>query len=168
MGFFDLFIGKEEEVFINSLHEEFSKHFPNMPENRIITLACLAGLLARVAYVDFEVHEHEVEHMEDALIKWVAITREEAHFVAQYAVTEMKNLSGLDNRKFCTPLLDILSTDERYQVLISLFELAAADGIVEIAETNEISYIAKSLVLENKYFISAKAKVREHLGALKK
>lgn len=167
MGFFDLFVGKEEKVFINSLHSKFTEHFPQMPENRIITLACLSGLLARVAYVDFEIHDDEFSHMKDALIHWVQLTDEEASFVAEIAISEIKSLSSLDNRKFCTPLVDILSVDERYHILETLFELAASDGIVEQAETNEISYISKSLVLEHKYFVAAKAKVKEFLATLK-
>ena len=167
MGFFDLFIGKEEKVYINGLHQKFTEHFPDLPEDRIIILACLSGLLARVAYVDFEIHEDEVAHMEKALTHWLKVSADEAKFVAQTAVDEIKSLSGLDNRKFCTPLVDLLSVDERYHVLETLFELAATDGIVEMAETNEISYIAKSLVLEHKYFVAAKATVKDYLASLK-
>jgi len=167
MGFFDLFVGKEEKVYINELHKKFSEHFPNLPENRTILLTCLSGLLAQVAYVDFEVHEDEINHMENALTHWIKVSKEEAQFVAEVSVQEIKSLASFDNRKFCTPLVDILSVDERYHILETLFELAASDGVVEMAESNEISYISKSLVLEHKYFIAAKAKVREYLATLK-
>lgn len=166
MGFFDLFTGKEERVFINELHREFSEHFPHFEENRIIVLSCLSGLLARVAYVDFTIHEDEQKHIESALRHWINLTEDEAKFTAKVAVDQMKKLSGLDTRKFCTPLVEILSVTERYHILEALFELAASDGTVENAETNEISFISKSLVLERKYFLAAKAKVKEFLGSL--
>lgn len=167
MGFFDLFKAKEEREFINDLHRKFSEHFPKMDENRVTALTCISGLLAKVAYVDFQVHPDEVENMKKALIHWSKLTEEEAQFVAEIAVTEIKSLSSHDNRKYCKPLVEIFSVDERFEVLETLFELAASDGIVELAESNEINYISKALVLEHKYFVAAKAQVREFLATLK-
>jgi uncharacterized tellurite resistance protein B-like protein len=167
MGFFDLFTIKEEKTFINSLHEKFHQHFPNASEEKLVIMSCLAGLMARVAYIDFEVQDIERTNMELALKHWMELKDDEAKVLADIAITEMKALSGLDTRKFCTPLVDLLNVNERFKVLEALFQVAAADGDVDNAESNEISYISKSLVLENKYFLSARAQVKDFLTSLK-
>ncbi len=165
--FLDFFKVKEEKVFINSLHDKFAKHFENETEENLVLFSCLAGLLARVAYVDFKVTDEERNHIVEATTHWMKIDNEKAQFLAQVAEKEMKKLSGLDTRKYCTPLIEYFSIDRRFEILETLFELAASDGEVTMDESNEISYIAKGLNLENKYFIAARAQVKEYLATLK-
>ena len=168
MGLFDLFTVKEDKKYINQLHERFAEDFPNYPQERLIMLSCLAGIMARVAYVDFEIDKNEVAHIEKSLCHWMKLSRTEAHSVGEIAVEQMKQLCGMDTRKFCTPLNDLLSIEERFHILESLFELAASDGIVENSEANEIDYISKALLLEHKYFVTAKSQVKEYLASLRK
>ena len=141
-------------------------HFENESEENLILYSCLAGLLARVAHVDFDVKDDEKDHMKSALVHWLKIDEKKAELLTQIALEELQSLIGLDTRKFCTPLVETTDVNTRFEVIEALFELAASDGGVSNDESNEISYISKALNLENKYFISARANVKEYLDSL--
>lgn len=142
------------------------ENFPQMNEERKIILSCLSGLLARVAYSDLEITKREETEMNRILCELSGLSEEEARHITQYSLRKMKELSGLDTRSYCKPLVEILTQSERYQILKALFAIAAADGEVDNVESNEISYIANALVLEKKYFLSAQADVKEYLKTL--
>lgn len=167
MRFFDIFKTHKSDDFANRIHQKISKEFTHFTENKMIIMACLSGLLARVAYVDFNVSSEEKGHITHSLIQWLSLSKQEAEVIADIAIEEMSELSGLDSRIYCTPLVDLLDVDTRYHILETLFELAASDGEVLNNEINEIQFISNSLVLEKKYFLAAQATVKEYLNSLK-
>lgn len=163
-----LFPVAKETPYVNTLHEKIDSLFPNRSEKEKISLACIAGLSARVAYVDFEIHPKEREQLSKGLSHWVKLEAEDAKKLTELTFGHMTELAGLDARDYCTPLIEILSIDERFEVLKSLFQMAASDGVVNVHEANEIRYISRGMLLEQKYFLSAQVTVIEHLGALLK
>lgn len=167
MKFFDIFKNQKNEVFANRIQQKIGQKFSHFSEDKMIIIACLSGLMARVAYVDFNVCAKEKDTILGCLKHWLSLSPEEAEVVATIAIEEMTELSGLDSRIYCTPLVELLDVDTRYHILETLFELAASDGSVGNNEANEIQFIANSLVLEKKYFISAQATVKEYLNVLK-
>ena len=87
--------------------------------------------------------------------------------LANMAITHIKDMAGLDNHLYVHPLREILSQDERYKVLQSLFLVAASDGNVDNLESEEIRIICKGLELSNQHFTVARAEVAKYIGALK-
>jgi hypothetical protein len=61
---------KDEVQKYNKLYSSLQIEFPNLVEKELIITSCIAGLLARVAYVDFHLASEEVEKMDDILKKW--------------------------------------------------------------------------------------------------
>jgi uncharacterized tellurite resistance protein B-like protein len=120
-----------------------------------------------VAFTDMEIHEKEVTNIKSSIEEWTDLNSEEAAAITTLAISEVKDLAGLENHKYCHPLNDILSTQQKYGLLKSLFAIAAADGNVDNNEAEEIRVIATGLLLEHKHFISAKATILDKLGALK-
>lgn len=167
MSFWDLFKSQDKTPHLNNLHEKLIDNFPDSEEDELVFLACLAGLMARVAHVDFNVSETEIEQMKSALMKWVKLDGQKALIITKMAIKEMKEFQGLDTRDYCRPLVDRCNIDQRYEVLITLFSIAASDGSVDINESNEIHYISNSLNLEKKHFIAARATIMESLKSLK-
>lgn len=168
MGFLDIFsTQKQEDTFANRLHKKVSILLPLADENELTLVACVAGLLARVAYIDFEIHEGEVEVMRTTLKKWSQLPDLDIEAIVSLALDEIKDLSGLENHKYCAPLNNILSENQRYAILQSLFAVAAGDGRVEHNESEEIRVVAHGLLLEHPQYIAARATVLEKLAALK-
>lgn len=167
MSFWDIFTGKTESKSISKLQSSILEKFPSYSEEKRILLTCLAGLCARVAYVDFEICPKEKDATVASLKKWMELNNQEAEFVATHALDEVKELSGIEPRKYCTALNDFLDNTQKLHVLETLFQVSAADGNVEQHESEEIRIITTGLLLEHKHFIAARATVAEYIGALK-
>ncbi|EQC48147.1 tellurite resistance protein TerB [Bacteriovorax sp. BSW11_IV] len=167
MAFWDIFKVNNKPSAVNSLHETLRAQFPDNEEKHLILLACLAGLMSKVIYADFKVSDAEKSTMISSLKTWFALSDEKAETVASLAITDMQEHLGLDTRAYCTPLVEMYDVNTRYNILKVLFHLAASCNGVDNEESNEINYIAKALVLEQKHFVAAKATVKDSLNALK-
>lgn len=171
MGFWDLFSNKNdsrEEKKHSSLHYELQAQFPNLEENELVKITCIAGLLARVAYVDFELDPSEEANMKEALGEVTSFTTDQIESIVAISIKHIKELAGLENHKYVYSLKEVLDQNARYEIVEALFYLAAADGVVENVESEEIRLIVKGLDLGDKHFLAARAKVSSKLGALKK
>lgn len=165
--FWDLFkkkkdSGKEQ----SSLYFKLKNRYPELEEEELIKLTCIAGLLARVAYVDFDLDENEREHMNIVLNEWSNFTEEQVKSIVDISIEHIKELAGLENHLYVYRLKEILDRDTRYALVESLFALAASDGVVENIESEEIRLIVKGFDLSDKHFLVARAKVSDKLKAL--
>ncbi len=168
MSFWDLFKSSNQKGgHLSGLHEKIKSLLPNSTEDEQILVACVAGLFARVIYIDFEVHKNEIVKMKDALDHWTNLPEKDINAIVEVSIQEIKDLAGLENHKYAKPLSEILPKDQRYGLLESIFQIAASDGTVDEKESEEIRVIATGLLLEHKHFISARASVMEYLGALR-
>lgn len=169
MKFWDIFNSsvKETTGHTSRLHQKISELLPEENEDELIKCACVAGLLASVAFIDFEIHENEEEFMKKSLLDWTNLTPLEVDAISKVAIDEIKELSGLENHLYCKPLNELMDNDEKYGVLESLFAMAACDHEVSHKESEEIRVIYMGLHLEHKHFVSARATVLDKLMALK-
>lgn len=169
MGFFDFFknINNNEQKVLSQLHYDLEEVLGEIEEKDHIKISCYAGLLARLAKVDFHVSEHEHSYMKKALTTFASMEEKVASAVVEVALRNIDDLGGLENHLYVHPLRDIMSADEKYKLLTSLFALAASDGLVENIESEEIRTVCKGLDLSHEHFIAARATVLKNLGALK-
>ena len=169
MAFWDIFKTKKaDSEDISTIHLKIKKLLPEENEDKLIKTACISGLLARVATIDFEVHKNEMDQMINSLTRWGDLNEADAENVVKIALEEINDLAGLENHKYCHPLNEIMKAEERYSLLKALFSIAASDGSVDESESEEIRVICMSLRLQHKDFISARASVLNSLRALKK
>ena len=167
MSFWYLFKYEEKTPHLSTLHKRIIEELPDKTENTYILITCLAGLLARVAYVDLDIQDKEEKVMQEILQRRTTLTSSEAQWVTRLALEEIKELVGVENREYCNALNELLTTDQKQMILLSLFEIAAGDEIVDSAEVDQIRNISKALLLEHHHFLAAKATIIESLGALK-
>jgi len=153
--------------FSSQLHEKLFKRLPSHSEDNILIITCMAGLLARVAFIDFDFDERERKVMLESLEKIDDVTIEEANVIVDIAIEEIKSLSGLENHLYCYPISENLSLEKRYGIIQALFNLAASDDGVSEKESEEIRQINNGLLLEHKHFIAARAMVLDKLDSLK-
>lgn len=168
LGFWNLFKTKESgEEHKSSLQIALEKQLPGQIDSDYIKLACISGLMTRVANVDLQIDAQEEVAMQKALASWSPLNAHEIKSVIHLAKNHSEQLSGLENHMFCSPLIDLLSSDERYKLLTTLFAIAASSEGVSNYESEEIRQITKALALSHQHFISARATVLEALNALK-
>ena len=169
MGFFDFF-ENESDMDVqryNSLFLQLTKKFPTIEEDELLIMSCIAGLFARVAYVDFELDQMEMEQMKKLISNWHFSNKIDSEITASLAVENIKEMAGLENHLFIEPLKENTEKDDRFTIVKSLFLIAAADGSVDNIESEEIRRINKGLELSNEHFIAARAEVSEYLRVLK-
>jgi uncharacterized tellurite resistance protein B-like protein len=169
MSFWNLFKNDEETTKTEShLQLKIRELLPYAEDETLITVACVAGLMARVAFSDLEIDPKEVEQMNQSLGDFAILNADQTKAAVQIALQEVRALCGIENHMYTDPLSTMLTNEQRYALLKSLFKIAASDGKAEQVESEEIRLICKGLLLENKHFIAARATVAESLEALKK
>lgn len=169
MGFYDFFRTGERESTVKQYSELFStlkNEFPSVEEEKLMTASCIAGLFARVAYVDFDLDSKELKKME-ALIKTWNFFGIESETISKIAIEHIREMAGLENHLYVKPLNTLLDKDERFNIVKALFLIAASDGSVDNVESEEIRLINKGLELSVQHFIAARAEVVEYLKTLK-
>jgi uncharacterized tellurite resistance protein B-like protein len=170
MSFWDIFSNTNSTDAVkkhSSLHYEVKEMFPNLSEEELIKTTCLAGLFARVAYVDFSLEKSEITHMKKALKEMTDFNDEEIANIVTLANKHIKELAGLENHKFVYSLKEVMDQGERYKIVEALFYIAASDGTVANDESEEIRIINKGFDLSDRHFAAARAKVSDKLGALR-
>lgn len=168
MSFWDLFKKDTPEDSNSRLYRKLLDLLPGQDEQKLIYTACVSGLLARIIHIDLKVHEQEIIAFKNILKRYYPSDEKTRSAIVELALNEVKELVDLENQKYSRPLNEFLSEREKYQILQMLFEVSAADGIVENIESEEIRLISKSLLLTDQHFLSARAEVKDKLGAAKK
>ena len=169
MAIWDLFKGQSDRVEEqqSSLYNELKQQLPDSSEEELVKVACVAGLLARVAYVDFVITENEVQHIQTVLTEWTDFSEQLVQVIAQVSLNHIKELAGLENHLYVRHLKPIMDQNTRYKLIEALFALAASDGVVENIESEEIRIIVKGFDLSDQHFLAARATVADKLAALK-
>ena len=170
MTFWDFF-GKSERDnnfrHLSAIEKRLSAEFPDLSEKKLAEIASVAGLLARVAYVDLNIEDSEKLNIQQSIEKWFNSDQSYAKKITDLTCEETKTLAGTENHLYANYLRDCLTKDQRYSVLLMLFSVAASDGEADNLESEEIRVITKGLGLEHQHFISARASVKEYLVSLK-
>lgn len=168
MDFFKLFKNEDENQVkkYSELYAQLETEFPGMNEDILVISSCIAGLMARVAYVDFHIAPEEISQIEKSFSEWKIHENFDSNLVTQMAIKHINEMAGLENHLYVHPLKEHLSKEERYKVIQTLFLVAASDGNVESLESEEIRIICKGLELSGQHFIAARAEVANYLGAL--
>jgi uncharacterized tellurite resistance protein B-like protein len=126
----------------------------DIPEDDLKKLSLTGGLMARVANIDRKTTSAEIGAMIQAMRQGWKISADAAAFVAEVAVSASS--LEVDYFRMTREFFTCTTNDERVQLLDILFAVAAADGEISLAETEEIRRIASGLKLTHKQFINAK------------
>lgn len=166
MSFWQKFSNSKEDK-QSSLEKKLKERFSSFSEERLIKLASISGLLAAVAFADLVVEDEEAKAIQKALGEWSTLSDEDCTSVSTIAQNYAKELVDLENHLYTNSLNELLSRDEKYYLIESLFEVAASDGNISGVEAEQIRSISKLLQLSSNLFLAARAKFSDKLGALK-
>lgn len=126
----------------------------DLPEDDIRKLCLTGGLLARVAHVDRDFTQAELDWMEKVLQEKWQINQQAADLIVDIASTDIAN--AVDYYRLSRQFFECTTEAERIKFTEALFTIAAQDGQVSYDETEEIRTIAYVLKLTHKQFIDAK------------
>ena len=156
-----------QEEPLSSIHRRLQGELGELAEEDHVGIACLAGLLARVAFVDINISSEEFQSMVKSLTEMTSYSASVAQKIALIAKEEAQELVDHEFHLYIRPLNEIFTVKQKENTLRLLFQVAAADGKVENLESEEIRRIAKELRLSHKQFVQAKLTVRDQIEALK-
>ena len=119
----------------------------------------LAGavLLMEIAQSDFELDDREVTAVESALADQFQLDQAQAHALFEEARAEHADSTSL--QPYVAVLNEHCSRQEKRELLLSLWQVAHADGVLHSHEEHMMRRIADLLFLPHADFIQAKLKV---------
>jgi len=126
----------------------------DLPEDDIRKLCLTGGLLARVAHVDHDIDQAEMDWMTKVLQEKWQINQQAADLIVDIATTDIAD--DVDYYLLSRRFFESTTETERIKFTEALFTIAAQDGQVSHDETEEIRTIAYVLKLTHKQFIDAK------------
>ena len=130
-------------------------------EGQLRKLSLAGGLMARIASVDQQVLDSELQSIQRALQTHWGLPPGEAALVADVAVSEISK--GLDYFRLSRQFFECTTEAERVGFLDVLFAVTTADGRASYNEIEEIRTVANGLKLTHEQFITAKLKVPAEL-----
>lgn len=161
------FQNNNEEV-SQHLTDVFTQEFPEMDNHLLDHIASLVGLMSRVAFADSDFSITEQAFIKTNLTNFFQLEEKVIDKILEITMAEYQNFLGLDNQLMTKFFKQNYSNEKRYQLLEFLFTLGAIDSRVDQSESEELRLIAQGLDLSPQHFLAARAKVKEHISALKK
>lgn len=125
-----------------------------LTDSQIRKLCLAAGLMARIAGVDFTVSQEETAVMGEVLESMWGLSKDQAKLVAE--ISHHRVFRGLDGVRLVKGFNDHTTVPERREFLNCLFAVANAADQTSFDEIEEIRSIAKGMELSHQDFIDAK------------
>ena len=129
-------------------------------------LAGFAYVLARVAHADMRMEESERSEMQRALEALGGLPAAEAALAVEIAEREAGHLGGSENYLVTREFRRISSREQRVALMECLYAVAASDGSISTAESNEIVKIAEELGFSRGEAIALRGAWKEHLAEI--
>ena len=100
---FKALLGKkngEKRKLATELENKLGKFFPDGDEGKMTTIACISGLMAKVAWCDWDVHGKEVEHIKKSLGHWTELPQRDIDAIVSIALEHTEELAGVEGYRY--------------------------------------------------------------------
>jgi uncharacterized tellurite resistance protein B-like protein len=152
-------------MIVNTIKEFFTSRISPAdsiePTEHAVHLAA-AALLLEVSRADFEIGEHELAVIADALKNHFAFSDEEVQELLKLGLAKEKEAVSMHS--FLRLINDHFTPEQKRQILEDMWRVAFADGRLDKYEEGRIRKIADLLYLPHKDFIRTKLRVRAAPG----
>ena len=147
------------------LHDVLAEHLPHEDPDTRRLVAAIAGLLAAIADADGVYEPSEERTIRDELRRVHVLTDGGVEAVLSLLRTHLRAL-GRDDLAHAAVVRELLDRDGRLEVLDTLLEVAAADGVIATSETNLLRRLATALGLTQADYTALQSRHRDKLGVL--
>lgn len=139
---------------------------PEADNETVRVVTCIAGLLGAVAYADRDYSAVEEKRVRLELGRIHGMQREGIDAVAEALRRHIVEVSTVQVPRYCRALVELADRELRTDVLEVLLEVAAADGVISLAETNLLRQVTTALGLTQDDYNAAQARHRDKLAVL--
>jgi len=137
-------------------------------EETVRIVVALAGLLGTVAYADRHFALEEEQRIRQELERVEALTPAGVDAVCAALRVHIVEISTIEAPFYARELLAVVDRDFRLQVLDTLVDLAAADNVITVPETNVLRLTATALGLTQDDYNASQMRHRDKLKVLKR
>jgi uncharacterized tellurite resistance protein B-like protein len=138
----------------------------NLGPERASFLAAFAYILARVAHVDMEVDDTEVQQMRESLLCQAELEPREAELVVEIALCQADERGGGDDYLVTREFRRLTDKPGRVRLMRALLAVAAADETITGSESTEIHSIGEELGLTRPEINGLRSEWRDNLAEL--
>lgn len=142
-------------------------HLPDEDTATHSVIAAVAGLVACVAYADGVYHPDEKREVARLLGRVHGLPPAGAQAISALLDDRIAELARAEMHAHARAMKEGTEPEARLEVLDVLLDLAAADGVVSVQETELLRRIAKSLGLSSDEYNAAQARHRDKLSVLR-
>jgi uncharacterized tellurite resistance protein B-like protein len=168
--FFKWLLG-EAEARTPTASEELRKlvahSMPEADAQQAAIIGAVAGLLATVAYTDRKYAEAEREQVADALSRMHAVSPQALGAIEELLGERLAELSHEPLQTYTRVLYEGLERGARLEIFEVLMDLAAADEVLDMEETNLLRRIARAIGLSDPEYTASQERHRKRLSVLK-
>lgn len=140
---------------------------PDADAQQAALIGALAGLLATVAYADRKYTGAEREQISDALTRVHQLDPGALGAIEELLAEQVTELAHEPLQTYTRVLYEGMEREGRLEVLEVLMDLAAADEVLSMDETNLLRRIATAIGLSDQEYNASQERHRQRLSVLK-
>ena len=133
----------------------------NLPDDKLYFICLFGALMADVANIDGNFDESEKKALKKVLSNHFDFKGKELKILFE-VILELVN-HGFDFHEVTTELNNLMTYNEKINLLNCMFAIGGADGELSYEETEEIRRITKAMRIPHKVFIESKMKILSRL-----
>lgn len=159
--------GSPESTRARELYQAVGDTLADGDDTHIRIVASVAALLLCVAYADSDYAPEEEQLLRDTLGRIQGLDAFGVEAIAKVLRDHTVIIVSAEASSYARELLELTDDDFRLQLLDVLVDLAAADRVITVAETNMLREITRALGLEQGAYNASQARHRDKLAVLK-
>jgi uncharacterized tellurite resistance protein B-like protein len=136
-------------------------------DDTVRIVAAIAGLLGQIAYADHRFDEAEEARIRLELGRIHGLAPGGVDAICRVLRAHIAEVAAVESPWHARALRDLADRELRLQVLDLLVEVAAADDVICLAETNLLRHAASTLGLDQDDYNRAQARHRDKLRVLR-
>jgi uncharacterized tellurite resistance protein B-like protein len=140
---------------------------PDVDDDTIRVVVAMTGLLGAIAYADRDYSDAEESRVRKELSRVHGMTNAGIDAICTALRRHIVEISTVQAPRYCRDILELGDRELRYEVLEVLVEVAAADGVITLQETNLLRQTTTALGLTQLDYNEVQQKHRQKLSVLK-
>ena len=149
------------------LAQTVREQMPGADDDAVRLVSAVAGLLACVAYADREFSDDERQELCEHVGRLPDLSKEGVNAICELIGREILDVTAVAFHTYTRDLYELTAREVRIEVLEVLMEMAAADDVVSMSETNMLRRIAAAFRLSDAEYLAIQARHRDRLSVLK-
>jgi uncharacterized tellurite resistance protein B-like protein len=149
------------------LYEAVRRGLGDDDDVHVRIVGSIAALLLCVAYADLDYADSEEAVLRDTLHRVHGLDEPGLGAILLVLREHTVTIASAESSTYARELLDLADEDFRLELLDALVDLAAADDVITVAETNMLRGIARALGLSQQQYNASQGRHRDKLAVLK-